>query len=41
MTARQVYVFDLAGASGAVGGIAAINLAQRLAQLVGALLAGG
>ena len=40
MTARQVYVFDLAGASGAVGGIAAINLAQRLSQMVGALAAG-
>ncbi len=40
MTARQVYVFDLAGASGAVGSIAAINLAQRLAQMVGAMLAG-
>jgi MFS family permease len=41
MTARQVYVYDVVGASGAVSGIALISLAQRGGQIVGALLTGG
>lgn len=40
MTARQVYVYDVVGASGAVSGIALISLAQRVGQVFGALLAG-
>ena len=40
MTARQVYVFDVVGAEGAVGGIALIALGQRVGQIFGALLAG-
>jgi MFS family permease len=40
MTARQVYVYDIVGASGAVSGIALISLAQRVGQVFGALLAG-
>jgi MFS family permease len=40
MTARQVYVYDVVGASGAVNGIALISLAQRVGQVLGALLAG-
>jgi MFS family permease len=41
MTSRQVYVYDVVGASGAVSGIALISLAQRVGQVFGALLAGG
>jgi MFS family permease len=41
MTSRQVYVYDVVGSSGAVSGIALINLAQRFGQVFGALLAGG
>jgi MFS family permease len=41
MTSRQVYVYDVVGSSGAVSGIALINLAQRIGQVFGALLAGG
>jgi MFS family permease len=41
MTSRQVYVYDVVGASGAVSGIALISLAQRGSQVFGALLAGG
>ena len=41
MTTRQVYVYDVVGASGAVSGIALISLAQRVGQVFGALLAGG
>jgi MFS family permease len=40
MTARQVYVYDIVGANGAVSGIALISLAQRVGQVFGALLAG-
>ena len=40
MTARQVYVYDVVGASGAVSGIAVIALGQRVGQIFGALLAG-
>ena len=40
MTARQVYVYDVVGASGAVSGIALIALGQRVGQIFGALLAG-
>ena len=40
MTARQVYVYDLVGSSGAVNGIAIISFAQRLGQIFGALGAG-
>ena len=40
MTSRQVYVYDVVGASGALGGLAAISLAQRFGQVIGALLAG-
>jgi MFS family permease len=35
MTARQVYVYDVVGASGAVNGIALISLAQRVGQVFG------
>ena len=38
--ARQVYVYDVVGASGAVNGIAMINLAQRVGQVMGSLAAG-
>ena len=41
MTARQVYVYDLVGSTGAVNGIAIISFAQRLGQIVGALVGGG
>ncbi len=41
LTARQVYVYDITGASGAMQGIALIFLAQRVGEAVGALLAGG
>ncbi|MCH8744995.1 MAG: MFS transporter, partial [Chloroflexi bacterium] len=41
LTARQVYVYDVVGASGALGGLAAISLAQRIGQVIGALMAGG
>ncbi|MEK7814949.1 MAG: MFS transporter, partial [Chloroflexota bacterium] len=41
LTARQVYVYDVVGASGAMQGIALIFLAQRAGEAVGALLAGG
>ncbi len=40
MVARQVYVYDVVGPGGAVNGIAAISLAQRLGQIAGALAAG-
>jgi MFS family permease len=40
MTARQVYVYDTLGASGAAQGIALISMAQRLGSAAGALLAG-
>jgi MFS family permease len=40
MTARQVYVYDVVGASGAISGIALVSLAQRIGQVFGALLAG-
>jgi len=40
MTARQVYAFDIVGSGGAVSGIAAISLAQRIGEVLGALLAG-
>ena len=40
MTARQVYVYDLVGSSGALNGIAIISFAQRLGQILGALGAG-
>ncbi|HEY7490531.1 MAG TPA: MFS transporter [Candidatus Tectomicrobia bacterium] len=39
-TARQVYVYDMLGAGGAVRGIAMISLAQRASGALGALLAG-
>ena len=38
--ARQVYVYDVVGASGAINGIAMINLAQRVGQVMGSLAAG-
>ena len=40
MTTRQVYVYDIVGSSGAVSGIASISLAQRVGEVVGALIAG-
>ena len=40
MTARQVYVYDLVGSTGAVNGIAITSFAQRLGQIVGALAGG-
>ncbi len=40
MVARQVYVYDVVGPGGAVNGIAAISLAQRMGQIVGALAVG-
>ena len=40
MTARQVYVYDIVGASGAINGIALVSLGQRVGQIGGALLAG-
>jgi predicted MFS family arabinose efflux permease len=40
MTARQVYVYDTLGASGAAQGIALVSMAQRLGSAGGALLAG-
>lgn len=40
LTARQVYAFDIVGSSGAVSGLAAISLAQRVGEVLGALLAG-
>ncbi|HEU0021158.1 MAG TPA: MFS transporter [Dehalococcoidia bacterium] len=40
LTARQVYAYDIVGASGAVSGIAAISLAQRAGEVLGALAAG-
>jgi MFS family permease len=40
MTARQVYVYDTLGMSGAAQGIALISMAQRLGSAGGALLAG-
>ena len=40
MTARQVYVYDIVGAAGAVNGISLISLGQRVGQICGALLAG-
>lgn len=41
LTARQVYVYDMVGAAGAMQGISLIFLAQRLGEAVGALLVGG
>ncbi len=40
MTARQVYVYDVVGASGAINAISLISLGQRVGQVIGALLAG-
>ncbi len=40
-TARQVYTYDIVGATGALNGIALMSLAQRAGGVVGALLAGG
>jgi MFS family permease len=40
MTARQVYVYDVVGAGGAINAIALISLGQRVGQVIGALLAG-
>ena len=40
MTARQTYVYDIVGANRAISGLALIGLAQRISQLIGALLAG-
>lgn len=40
MTARQAYVYDIVGANRAISGLALIGLAQRISQLIGALLAG-
>ena len=40
MTARQVYVYDIVGAAGAINGIALVSLGQRVGQIGGALLAG-
>lgn len=40
-TARQAYTFDVVGAGGAVQGLAALFLAQRLGGVLGSLLAGG
>ena len=40
MTARQVYVYDIVGAAGAINGIALVSLGQRVGQICGALLAG-
>jgi MFS family permease len=40
MTARQVYVYDTLGMSGAAQGIALISMAQRLGSAGGAVLAG-
>ena len=37
---RQVYVYDVVGAGGAINGIALITLAQRVGQIVGSLAAG-
>jgi MFS family permease len=41
LTARQAYVYDIMGATGAMQGISLIFLAQRAGEAVGALLAGG
>jgi MFS family permease len=41
MTARQVYVYDIVGSTGAINGIALISLAQRLGGLIGSLITGG
>ena len=38
---RQVYVYDVVGSAGAINGIAMINLAQRVGQVMGSLAAGG
>ena len=40
MTARQVYVYDIVGAGGAINGIALVSFSQRVGQIFGALLAG-
>jgi MFS family permease len=40
VTARQVYVYDVVGASGVINAIALISLGQRLGQVFGALMAG-
>ncbi|MCH7621746.1 MAG: MFS transporter, partial [Chloroflexi bacterium] len=40
MTARQVYVYDIVGAAGAINGIALVSLGQRVGQISGSLLAG-
>ena len=41
MTARQVYVYDVVGAGGAINAIALISLGQRVGQVLGSLMAGG
>ncbi|MFQ6029806.1 MAG: MFS transporter, partial [Dehalococcoidia bacterium] len=40
MTARQVYVYDIVGSTGAINGIALISLAQRFGEIIGALITG-
>ncbi|MSQ17266.1 MAG: MFS transporter [Dehalococcoidia bacterium] len=40
-TARQVYAYDIVGATGALNGIALMSLAQRAGGVLGAMLAGG
>lgn len=40
MVARQVYVYDLVGAGSSVQGISLIAFAQRVGEMLGALLAG-
>ncbi len=40
MTARQVYVYDVVGAGGAINAIALVSLGQRVGQVLGSLLAG-
>ena len=40
MTSRQVYVYDVVGASAAINGIALVAFSQRVGQIFGALLAG-
>ena len=41
LVARQAYIYDLVGPSGAVNGIGLISLAQQVGGVFGALLAGG
>ncbi|MDA1219188.1 MAG: MFS transporter [Chloroflexi bacterium] len=40
MTSRQVYIYDVVGSGGAVSGLASVSLAQRVGEVIGALLAG-